>query len=48
MREFGIVCVCMVEWDGSVGIATRYGLEGPRSNAGGGRNIRTRPNLPWG
>jgi hypothetical protein len=29
--------------DSSVGIATRYGLEGPFSIHGGGENFRTRP-----
>ena len=34
--------------DGSVSIATRYGLDGPGSNPGGGENFLTRPDLPWG
>ena len=34
--------------DSSVGIATRYGLEGPGSNPGGGEIFRTRPDLTWG
>jgi hypothetical protein len=34
--------------DSSVGIATRYGLDSPRSNAGGGETFRTRPDRPWG
>jgi hypothetical protein len=41
------VCVCMVYRESSIGIATHYGLKGPGSNAGGGQNIRTRPNRPW-
>jgi hypothetical protein len=34
----------------SVGIATRYGLDGPRieSRWGGGEIFRTRPERPWG
>ena len=31
----------------SVGIATRYGLDGPGSNPGGGEIFRTRPDCPW-
>jgi hypothetical protein len=31
-----------------VGIATRYGLDGQRSNLGGGKIFRTRPDRPWG
>ena len=34
--------------DSSVGIATRYGLDGPGSNPGGGEIFRTRPDRPWG
>ena len=34
--------------DGSVGIATRYGLDWPGSNTGGGRVFRTHPDWPWG
>jgi hypothetical protein len=29
--------------DGSVGVATRYELDGPRSNLGGGEIFRSRP-----
>jgi hypothetical protein len=32
----------------SVGIVTRYGLDGPGSIPGGGEIFRSRPNLPWG
>jgi hypothetical protein len=32
----------------SVGIATRYGLDGPGSNLGGGEIFRTRSDRPWG
>jgi len=37
-------------WYSSVGIATRYGLEGPviESQWGGGEILRTRPDRPWG
>ena len=31
-----------------VGIATRYGLDGPGSNPGGGEFFRTCPERPWG
>jgi hypothetical protein len=34
--------------DISVGIATRYGLDGPGSNPGWGEIFRTRPDLLWG
>jgi hypothetical protein len=36
--------------DSSVGIATRYGLDGPgiESRWGGGKIFRTRPDRPWG
>ena len=34
--------------DGSVGIATRYGLDGLRiESQWGGETIRTRPDQPW-
>jgi hypothetical protein len=32
----------------SVGIATGYGVDGPRSNPGGGEIFRGCPNRPWG
>ena len=32
----------------SVGIATRYGLDGPVSNPGGDVIFRTRTDRPWG
>ena len=32
--------------DSVVGIATRYGLDGPGSNLGGGEIFRTRPDRP--
>jgi hypothetical protein len=34
--------------DSSVGIATRYGLDGPGWNLGGGEILRTRLDRPWG
>jgi len=34
--------------DSSVGIATRYGLDGPGSNPSGGEGFRIRPDWPWG
>jgi hypothetical protein len=37
-----------VGWGSSVGIATRYGLEGPVSNPGVGENFHTRPDQSWG
>jgi hypothetical protein len=37
-----------VGWDSVVGVATCYGLDGPGSNPGGGKNFRTRPDRPRG
>ena len=37
----------VVGWDNSVGIATRYGLDGPGSNPGGGEIFRTCLDRPW-
>jgi hypothetical protein len=34
--------------DSAVGIATRYGLEGPGIESGGGEIFRTYPDQPWG
>ena len=34
------------KWDSSVGIATRYWLDGPGSNPGGSEIFRTRPDRP--
>jgi hypothetical protein len=34
--------------DSSVGTATRYGVDGPGLNPVGGRDLRTRPDRPWG
>jgi len=36
-----------VGWDSSVGTATRYGLDDPRMNPGGGEIFRIRPDRPW-
>ena len=43
-------CRCPVGWDSSVGIATRYGLDGPgiESRWGGGEIFHTLPDRPWG
>ena len=45
------VCVKYIfgGWDNSVGIATRYGLDGLgiESRWGGGEISRTRPDQPW-
>ena len=34
--------------DSSVGIETRYGLDGPGIESRWGRNFRTGPDRPWG
>jgi hypothetical protein len=34
--------------DSSVGIATRYGLDGPGIKSRGGKIFRSRPDRPWG
>jgi len=44
----GCVPLLHVGRDSSVGIATRYRLNGPGSNPGGGEIFRTRPDRPWG
>jgi hypothetical protein len=36
------------DWDSSVGIATRYGLDGPGIESRWGEIFRTRPDRPWG
>jgi hypothetical protein len=38
----------LVGRDSSVGIATRYGLDGPGTNSGDGEIFRTRPDRRWG
>ena len=38
----------IMDRDSSVGIATRYGLDGLGSNPSGGEIFRTRPDRPWG
>ena len=41
--------VCTVGRDSSVGVATRYGLDGPViESRWGGEIFRTRPYRPWG
>ena len=40
--------VCEGGRDSSVGIATRYGLDGPGIESGGGEIFRTRPDRRWG
>ena len=46
----GLYVIYNTQWgrDSSVGIATRYGLDGPGSNPGGGEIFRTHPDRPWG
>ena len=43
-------CGTVMGRDSSVGIATRYGLDGPEIEFrwGGGKIFRTRPDRPWG
>jgi len=43
-----IVLAHIVCRDSSVGIGTRYGLDGPGSKQGGGEIFRTPPDWPWG
>ena len=40
--------IAAVGRDSSVGIANRYGLDGPGSNPDGGEIFLTRPDRPWG
>ena len=40
-----IIGVC---WESAVGMATRYGLEGPGIETRGGEIFRTRSHRPWG
>ena len=40
--------VGLVGRDGVVGIATRYGLDGPGIESRWGEIFRTRPDQPWG
>jgi hypothetical protein len=40
--------LCMMGRDGSVGIATRYGLDVRGSNPSGDEILRTRPDRSWG
>ena len=39
---------CFYTCNSVVDIATRYGLDGPASNPGGGDIFRNRPDRPWG
>jgi hypothetical protein len=39
---------CRYSRDSSVGIATRYGLDGPGIESKWGRVFRSRPDRPWG
>ena len=48
MVNYGII-LCCVGRDSAVGIATRYGLDGPGvKSRWGGEIFRTRPDWPWG
>jgi hypothetical protein len=46
--SFNIILPCMVDRDSSVGIATRYGLDGPGIESRWGRDFRTCPDRPRG
>ena len=49
MNENYIIIVLIVSRDGSVGIATRYGLDGPGIESRWGRRIfRSHTDRPWG
>ena len=48
LHDFECVINDVVGRNSAVGIATRYGLDGPGSNPGGGKFFRTRPDGPWG
>ena len=44
-----VMCFVGFNRDGSVGIATRYGLDSPGiESRWGGEIFRTRPDRPWG
>jgi hypothetical protein len=43
-----MVLISVKGWDSSVGIGTRYGLDGRGLNPGGGEIFHTRPDRPWG
>jgi hypothetical protein len=48
-RHFFTPQITSVNRDSSVGIAIRYGLDGPGIESPlGGEIFRTRPDLPWG
>ena len=40
--------ITLVGRDNLVGMATRYGLDGPEIESRWGANFRTRPDRPWG
>ena len=42
------VCIYIYGWDSSVGIATRYGLDGTGIVSRWGRDIPHPPKRPWG
>jgi hypothetical protein len=50
IRLYVCVCVCVCRSrESAVGIATRYGLDGPGiESRWGGKIFRTRPDRPWG
>jgi hypothetical protein len=43
-----LVCATEVGRDGVLGIATRYGLDGPGIESQCGEILLTRPDRPWG
>jgi len=42
------LCETIMGWDNVIGIATRYGLEGPEIESRWGEIFRTFPDRPWG
>ena len=48
MKEFPPLTESKVGRDSSVGIAARYGLDGPRIESRWSEIFRTRPDRPWG
>jgi len=43
-----IIIIIIVGRDGSVGLATRYGLDGPGIESRWGKIFRNHPDRPWG
>ena len=43
----GILLLVLYVWDSSVGIATRYGLDGPGKESPWGKIFRTQTDRPW-